>query len=82
MKGKDEAVWIEFSQIERKGTFKTLVWDVTAILNGVCLGQIWWSGPWRKYCFHPNAGTVFEEDCLRTIAQFVEARTAEHRRAK
>ncbi len=39
------------------------------------LGSIHWITHWRKYVFAPAPGCVFEEDCLRDIAQFIEERT-------
>ena len=36
------------------------------------LGEIRWYGAWRKYAFFPDDGTIFENDCLRDIAVFIE----------
>ncbi len=46
------------------------------------LGQIRWFGRWRKYCFFPNTGTIYEETCLREIAEFCVTVTKEHRQKK
>jgi hypothetical protein len=43
------------------------------------LGEIRWYGAWRKYCFYPGAEVLFDEKCLREIADFCEARTRGHR---
>lgn len=57
---------------------KTRRWKVLNI-RGHLLGIIQWCSPWRQYTFEPCFPTIFEEDCLREIAQFVEDRTKEHR---
>lgn len=62
-----------------RDTGKTLVWDVENKENGAVLGRIKWFGQWRKYAFFPFNGMVFEQVCLREIADFIEARTKEHR---
>jgi len=36
----------------------------------------------RKYSFFPSNSTVFEEDCLRDIAMFVQHKTQEHKLKK
>lgn len=46
------------------------------------IGGISWHGPWRKYCFMPGANCVFEEVCLREIADFCVTQTKLHREAK
>ena len=43
------------------------------------IGTVQWYGPWRKYCFMPARNTVFEQVCLREIAQFCEQQTNAHR---
>jgi hypothetical protein len=43
------------------------------------LGEIKWFSQWRKYCFFPTNWTIFEEDCLRDIAEYLETVTREHR---
>ena len=41
-----------------------------------------WYGKWRRYALQPEPGTVFEQDCLRAIADFREAKTKAHREAR
>jgi len=57
---------------------KTKLWRVFA-LDGSILGQIRWFSRWRKYCFYANGNTIFEETCLTEIAEFIAARTKDHR---
>jgi len=60
---------------------KTLTWKVvTANLFAAELGEVGWFARWRQYAFSPKAGTVFNKDCLREIADFCDQRTTEHRK--
>ena len=43
------------------------------------LGFIGWYPQWRKFCFIPNAHTIYEQDCLRDIANYCEAKTKERK---
>ena len=58
---------------------KTLLWDVVTVDDNTLLGRVRWFAPWRKYVFAPLPDTLFEQDCLRTIAGQIEQKTAEHR---
>jgi hypothetical protein len=40
------------------------------------LGQIRWYGAWRQYCFFPQAGTIFNVDCMRRIEEECRAMMA------
>lgn len=74
--------WIDF-KLSETGE-KTNKWIVVSkeADSGIHLGIIKWYGPWRKYSFFPNEMTVFEQDCLRDIAYFIELKTKEHREKK
>lgn len=62
---------------------KTKTWAIHSIDQpGIQLGWVCWYGHWRKYGFFPDAQTVFEQDCLRDIAAFIEKKTREHMLAK
>lgn len=71
--------WIYFSEVPPKEGAKTKVWLVCAKADGGLLGAIRWFGRWRKYSFYPENGTVYEQDCLWDIADFVAQRTVEHK---
>ena len=58
---------------------KTYLFSVVANDGEVELGRVAWYGKWRKYCFWPLADTLYEQDCLRAIASFIERQTADHR---
>jgi len=61
---------------------KTKVWEVVTKEEDNFLGIIKWFGRWRKYTFMPSSNSVYEEVCLREIADWIECRTKEHRDAK
>ena len=46
------------------------------------LGVVRWLTRWRKYTFQPEPNCVFEETCLRDIAQFIKDRTYNHKGRK
>lgn len=58
----------------------TTVWDIRTSDGAFMLGQVKWFSRWRKYAFFPEAGTLYEERCMRDIADWCEASTKEHRR--
>ena len=60
---------------------KTKRWQVVTKAEGALLGSIGWFGRWRRYAFTPYEGSVYEQDCLRDIASFIEAQTKAHREA-
>lgn len=61
---------------------KTHFWTVVPKSDGPEIGEVKWYAQWRKYCFYAAGYAIFEEVCLREIAEFVEARTREHRAAR
>jgi len=71
--------WIKFSRPKKSDSGKTQIWTVLGS-NEVVLGQIRWFGQWRKYVFHPSAYTIYEQDCLRKIADFCEDKSKKLRR--
>ena len=58
---------------------KTKTWWVANKHSDICIGNIGWFAAWRKYGFFPEEDMVFEEDCLRDIADFIENKTKEHK---
>ena len=63
--------WIYFDLLEplRKGQ-KTQIWQVMSQQGGF-LGDIKWYSPWRTYSFFPDSDTLYEDDCLKEIANFI-----------
>ncbi len=70
--------WIRFEELPPAP--KTKRWAVISKDQEITIGAVTWFGPWRKYCFHPEMGTVFEQVCLREIADFCESETLKHRK--
>ena len=52
-------------------TQKTQKWAIFNNQSDYLLGEIAWYGPWRQYCFYPEAGSVFNNGCLTTILGFI-----------
>lgn len=48
-------------------------WDVENVENGK-IGTVKWSTGFRRYAFYPDCETLYEADCLRHIADFIETR--------
>lgn len=70
--------WIRFEIYQQKP--KTTVWNVIANEGNIELGRIGYYPSWRKYVFIPKANTIFEQDCLRDIADFTEEQTKQQRK--
>lgn len=74
------AKWIDFIDGGMSASGKTRLWHVVPKQgDGTPIGVIHWYGPWRKYCFSPNRNTIYEQDCLRAIADYCEKQTIAHR---
>ena len=74
-----ESKWIDFEKQEKKEHFKTDIWIIFTKDGRTNLGFIKWYGRWRGYAFFPQSDTIYEEDCLRDIADFIETETKEYR---
>lgn len=72
--------YIQF--VEDTPAAKTNRWEVVTLPGSTVIGRITWYGPWRKYCFFPRGETVYEQVCLREIADFCETETATHKARK
>ena len=75
--------WIEFEVIEPPEDLnykpKTQRWAVQTKDTYLQLGIVRWHNSWRKYAFFPYEGTLFEQTCLRDIANFIEDETKKHK---
>jgi len=63
--------WIDIEEIETDAKRKTKIFEVITKAR-LGLGIVKWHSAWRKYCFFPAEGTIYEEDCMRDIANFME----------
>jgi len=71
--------WIDFIPTAQDPKKKTKLWFVDIKGTTNCLGRIKWFSRWRKYGFFPIENTVYEEQCLRDISEFIERATKEHK---
>lgn len=72
-------LWISFESSGETKSGITKIWTVITKDSNIVLGEIRWHSSWRRYCFLPRGDTLFEQDCLRNIADFIEAKTIEHK---
>ena len=68
--------WIKFIPANLAG-LTTANWRVDSIEDGFELGYVKFHPRWRKYIYEPLENTIYEQDCLRDIAQFCQDRTKE-----
>jgi hypothetical protein len=74
------SAWIEFVDRGIPLGKKTRIWTVHPTQGrNANLGEVRWYAPWRRYAFYPTVNSVFEEDCLRDIADFCEEQSAMHK---
>lgn len=63
--------WIKFKLLVKKT--KTNVWAVvTTYDKPITLGVIKWHCLWRKYAFFPEDDTLYEQQCLKDIINFMD----------
>jgi len=78
-----DAKWIEFEYYVPKPGQKTSLWVIKTRPRvpgcGLAIGLVKWHPAWRKYAFFPVVDTVWEEDCLKEVAEFVEEETRKHK---
>lgn len=65
-----EYKWIYFSPLVFTG--KTTVYNCYNKEYQSLLGQVKWYGGFRKYSFFPEPNIVFETQCLKDIASFLD----------
>jgi hypothetical protein len=54
---------------------KTKTYEVVSVASNNPIGVVRWFSHWRKYVFAPYNETMYDESCLRDIAQFVDWKT-------
>ena len=74
-------IWFRLDE-EESDKRKTDVWHVLTKDGNLYLGAVKWFGRWRGYSFFPYPTAVFEKQCLRDIAEFLEAETKKYRDGK
>lgn len=79
MKNRWQGKWIYIDFLCKSKSGKTNIYQV--ISEGIHLGDIKWYAQWRKYAFFPEKNTLYEQDCLRDIANFLERKMKEYKRS-
>lgn len=74
-----EPRWIVFTFDGSTG--KTSRWTVVNKDTGEYIGMVKWYGRWRGYAFFPKQETIYEQRCLRDIAEFIEQQNIAHKGA-
>jgi len=64
--------WIDFNKLKTPSDRKTDVYQVVTKDGTSLLGTVSWYAPWRCYSFQPNSNCVFEHQCLKDIAAFLD----------
>lgn len=57
---------------------KTGIWNICGN-DGTALGLVSWYGSWRQYIFDPCPNCIFNNQCLRDIAAFLDRINAEQK---
>ena len=70
-----ESKYIKFTDERPSLSGKTKIWIIRTKEGNAVLGTIKWFANWRYYGFYPESETVFEQQCLRDIANFCEEQT-------
>jgi hypothetical protein len=69
-------IWVQFEKVGCSASGKTHIWNVVLKDDlSLVLGVVKWFGAWRKYVFFPAEYTLYEQDCLRALADFCELET-------
>lgn len=71
--------YMEAQQLPRGRGRRTSEWRILNAKHGSDLGHVEWYGPWRRYTFTAAPGAIFDAECLREIAGFLERKNAEHK---
>lgn len=64
--------YIKIEEVGVSPTGKTKVWLVVNEKKNFAVGYIKWYGGFRKYCFFPVNGTLYDSDCMQKIAEFLQ----------
>jgi hypothetical protein len=72
-----ETKWIVAKEVTEPKTLKTKIFQVWAKDPSFLLGEVRWYNRFRKYSFMPAANTVFEQDCMQAITDFLKKLQAE-----
>lgn len=65
-----ESKYLKFELIEEKP--KTKVYAIVSKSDNSRLAVVKWYPNWRCYAFYPENRTIWEDDCLNAIVQFLK----------
>ena len=77
---KWEREFIQVVWLKESNSGKTDVYGVNSKNTNEPIGYISWYVPWRKYCYSPNANTIYDSGCLNEIGLVCKELTIKHRR--
>lgn len=70
--------YLRFDSLGLSKSGLTKIWQLTD-KHGGAVGFVKWYGGFRKYCFDPLDGTIWDSDGLRFITDFLEEVNKRHR---
>lgn len=79
---KPVASFIKFELVGPSKSGLTNIWRVVNTNTGEEIGQVYWHGAWRKYVYFTPLDSIYDWECMRLLADFIEEKTMEHRNAK
>lgn len=73
--------YITVKEIKEPGR-KTPIYCLSNSQNDYFLGMIKWNPGWRKFCFYPSIDTLFDNQCLLDISNFIKNITEKEKEVK
>lgn len=66
---------IESDYVDFIKTYSTGKTDYYAVQtkSHEAIGVIKWYSRWRRYCFFPDEGTLYDSKCMKNIADFMQS---------
>lgn len=59
---------------------RTRLWHVISRKRGNIIGEIKWYPGWHRYALFPTPNTVWDEICMRDVAEFCQEQTNDQKR--
>jgi len=69
--------YMDFYLVEKKP--KTNVYQIENKKSGDVIGIIEWYSVWRQYVIQPEFGCIFNDTCLKEIAEFLSELNKNHK---
>jgi len=74
--------YIRFEDCGVSETGKTRIWRIFNFHHNQVVGWIKWYGGFRRYCFYTEEAAIYDNDCLRLVADFLEEQMKARKPAK